>query len=152
MKEGNMNWQIKSFENLSPDELYEIIKLRLKVFVSEQQCVAYDDLDDKDKKSYHVFTYDKGQVVAYCRILPPGVSYEETSIGRVVVDKEYRKNKLGYEMMQKAIEFVENELKEKEIKISAQTYVVNFYKSLGFTVISEEYLEENIPHMKMKRG
>lgn len=146
-----MNWQIKSFENLLPEELYDIIKLRIRVFVNEQNCEPYDDLDDKDKKSYHVFTYDQGQVVGYCRILPPGISYEETSIGRVVVDKEYRRNKLGYEMMQQAIAFIENELKETAIKISAQKYVINFYKSLGFTVISEEYLEDNIPHMKMKR-
>lgn len=148
-----MEWQVKEFEQLSVNELYQIMRLRLKVFVDEQNCCAYEELDNRDSQCYHVFTYgDNGVVAAYCRILPPGVAYDETSIGRVVVDKNYRRNKLGFEMMKQAINFIEKEMKETKIKISAQTYVVDFYKGLGFEVISEEYLEENIPHVKMKRG
>lgn len=148
-----MKWQVKAFNELSVEELYQIMRLRLKVFVDEQNCCAYEELDNRDSKCYHLFTYGEDEkVVAYCRILPPGLAYEETSIGRVVVDQAYRRNKLGFEMMEQAIEFIGTILKEEAIKISAQTYVVEFYKSLGFKVISEEYLEENIPHVKMKRG
>lgn len=147
-----MKWKIKKFEELLPEELYEIIKLRLEVFVGEQNCCAHEDLDNKDKKSHHLFTYDEDKVVAYCRILPSGISYQEASIGRVVVAKSYRRDKLGYQMMEKAIKFVESEFGENQIKISAQSYIISFYESLGFKVISEEYLEDNIPHVKMLRG
>lgn len=147
-----MKWQVKKFQDLLPEELYEILKLRLEVFVGEQNCCAHEDLDNKDKKSYHLFTFDENRVIAYCRILPPGLSYEEASIGRVVVAKSYRRDRLGYQMMQEAIQFVENNLHENQIKISAQSYIIPFYESLGFKIISQEYLEENIPHVKMLRN
>lgn len=144
-----MTWQIKRFNKLAPKELYDIIKLRLEVFIGEQGC-SYEDLDDRDKEAFHVFLYDADQVIAYCRILDAGIAYDEHSIGRVCVHKNYRSQGMAKEMMQKSMEFIKQENAENQIKISAQSYIIPFYESLGFEVISEPYLEEGIEHRKMK--
>ncbi|MBB6624942.1 GNAT family N-acetyltransferase [Clostridium gasigenes] len=143
-----MNWNIKKFNQFKVEEIYKILALRNKVFIVEQEC-AYLDCDDKDLKSYHLFSEENGEVVAYLRILEKGVSYDEISIGRVAVKKDYRGKGISREMMLKAIEFIENNLKEETIKIQAQVYLLNFYSSLGFKAVSEEYLEDNIPHIDM---
>lgn len=143
-----MKWCIKAFKELTSEELYDCIKLRLEVFIGEQNC-SYADLDDIDKVGHHVFAYDKGKVVAYLRIVPKGIIYEYTSIGRVVVDSDYRGQGLGYELVKEAQAFVWEHIKETTIKISAQSYAIPFYERLGFKVISDEYLEEGIPHQKM---
>ncbi|WPC43367.1 GNAT family N-acetyltransferase [Clostridium sp. JS66] len=143
-----MNWNIKKFNQLKVEEIYKILALRNKVFIVEQEC-AYLDCDDKDLNSYHLFSEENGKVVAYLRILEKGVSYDEISIGRVVVKENHRGKGISREMMLKAIEFIENTLKEDTIKIQAQVYLLNFYSSLGFKAVSEEYLEDNIPHIDM---
>ncbi|SFC49414.1 GNAT family N-acetyltransferase [Clostridium uliginosum] len=143
-----MNWNIKKFNQLKGEEIYKILALRNKVFIVEQEC-SYLDCDDKDLNSYHLFSNENEEVVAYLRILERGVSYNEISIGRVVVKKNYRGKGISREMMLKAIEFIENNLKEDTIKIQAQVYLLNFYSSLGFKAVSEEYLEDNIPHIDM---
>lgn len=143
-----MNWNIKKFNQLKVEEIYKILALRNKVFIVEQKC-AYLDCDDKDLNSYHLFCEEDGEVVAYLRILEKGVSYDEISIGRVVVIKNHRGKGISREMMLKAIEFIENTLKEYTIKIQAQVYLLDFYRSLGFKAVSEEYLEDNIPHIDM---
>lgn len=143
-----MNWNIKNFNQLKVEEIYKILALRNKVFIVEQEC-AYLDCDGKDLNSYHLFSEENGEVVAYLRILEKGVSYDEISIGRVVVKNNYRGKGISREMMLKAIEFIENNLKECTIKIQAQVYLLNFYSSLGFKAVSEEYLEDNIPHIDM---
>lgn len=143
-----MNWNIKKFNQFKIEEIYKILALRNKVFIVEQEC-AYLDCDDKDLNSYHLFSEENGVVVAYLRILERGVSYDEISIGRVAVKKNYRGKGISREMMLKAIEFIESNLKEDTIKIQAQVYLLNFYSSLGFKAVSEEYLEDNIPHIDM---
>ncbi|ADK15779.1 MULTISPECIES: GNAT family N-acetyltransferase [Clostridium] len=143
-----MNWNIKKFNQFKVEEVYKILALRNKVFIVEQEC-AYLDCDDKDLNSYHLFSEENGEVVAYLRILEKGVSYDEISIGRVVVKRNYRGKGIAREMLLKAIEFIENTLKEDTIKIQAQAYLLNFYSSLGFKAVSEEYLEDNIPHIDM---
>lgn len=143
-----MEWQIKHFDELDSLELYKIIKQRINVFVVEQNC-PYPDCDDKDLNSYHLFSEDDDLIVAYCRILLPGVSYKEPSIGRVLVHKEYRRQGLGKELMKKAIEYIEEELGKNRIRISAQQYLLKFYTGLGFKVVSDMYLEDNIPHLEM---
>lgn len=143
-----MEWKLKKYEELSLDELYEISSARIEVFVVEQKC-PYQDLDFKDKNSYHLFAKENGKVVAYVRILEKGISFEEVSIGRVLITKDYRGKGLAREMMLKAIKFIENNLNESEIKISAQAYLIEFYKSLGFKEVSEIYLEDDIPHLDM---
>jgi len=143
-----MNWKIKRFEELTTTELYEILRVRAEVFVVEQSCV-YQDLDLKDKKAYHLFCENNGEIVAYLRILDKGVSYPEISIGRVLTREKNRRIGLAREMMQKAISFVEEELSEMQIRISAQLYLKRFYESLGFLITSEVYLEDDIEHIEM---
>ncbi|WP_343342701.1 GNAT family N-acetyltransferase [Terrisporobacter petrolearius] len=143
-----MNWKIKKFNELNIEEIYKILALRNEIFIVEQEC-AYLDCDDKDLNSYHLFLTENGQIVSYLRILEKGVSYDEISIGRVAVKKSYRGKGISRKMMLKAIEFIENNLSENTIKIQAQAYLLNFYSSLGFKAVSEEYLEDNIPHIDM---
>ena len=146
-----MNWKIKRFDELTTTELYEILRVRAEVFVVEQTCV-YQDLDEKDKKAYHLFCENNGEIVAYLRILDKGVSYPEISIGRVLTRETNRRTGLAREMMQKAISFVEEELSEMQIRISAQLYLKQFYESLGFLITSEVYLEDDIEHIEMVRS
>lgn len=143
-----MNFQIKKFKELKVDEIYAILRIRNEVFVIEQRCI-YQDCDEKDQSAYHLFCKKDGKIAAYLRILEKGVSYNEISIGRVLVDSKYRGQGLAREILLKAIDFIEKDLNEKEIKISAQEYLVNFYKSLGFVITSDVYLEDGIPHIEM---
>lgn len=143
-----MNWKIKKFNELNIEEIYKILALRNEIFIVEQEC-PYLDCDDKDLNSYHLFLRENGEIVSYLRILEKGVSYDEISIGRVAVKKSYRGKGISRKMMLKAIEFIENNLSENTIKIQAQAYLLDFYNSLGFKAVSEEYLEDNIPHIDM---
>lgn len=143
-----MKWKLKKFEELNTKELYEILKLRSEVFVVEQNCV-YQDVDSKDERSYHLFLEENNMIVAYLRIIPRGISYEEVSIGRVIVKKTHRGSKLAREMMLNAIDFIQSTMNEGYIRISAQAYLVDFYKSVGFKEVSEIYLEDDIPHIEM---
>lgn len=143
-----MKWNLKTFDELSKEELYEILKLRVNVFVVEQNC-PYEEIDSKDLGSYHLFCMDRGEIIAYLRILKKGVSFDEISIGRVVINRNFRKLGLGREMLNKALLFINKELNENTIKISAQYYLIKFYESLGFNSISEVYLEDGIPHINM---
>lgn len=146
----HLNWQIKPYNDLNLNELYDIIALRLKVFVVEQDCV-YQDLDGKDKKCYHVFCRDgKGNIVCTARILHPGVSYPEVSIGRVVVDETVRKNGVGHELIKKCTAFINEEFGDVSISISAQKHLEGFYEQHGFKSVGNEYLEDGIPHLEMK--
>jgi ElaA protein len=139
--------EIKTFEELNTKELYSIIQLREKVFVVEQECF-YLDADGKDQDAWHLLYYDNGELAAYLRILPPNVSYETPSIGRVVVNPSFRSKGYGYEIMKIAIKFL-REKYNQAITIGAQTYLNKFYKSFGFENVGEEYLEDDIPHITM---
>jgi len=143
-----MKWAIKRFNQLNVNEVYEILKMRNEVFVVEQQCI-YQDCDGKDPNGYHLFAREDGDVAAYLRILDKGMTFDEISIGRVIVAQSYRGKGIAKELMLRAIDFVENELGENVIRISAQEYLFDFYKSLGFEKISEAYLEDGIPHVEM---
>ena len=139
---------IKHYKELSKDELYNILQLRSEVFVVEQDCV-YQDIDNKDQKAIHVLGFNNNKLVAYARIFKPGDYFEFASIGRVVVAKNERHNKFGYDIMEASIKAVKDELKETTIKISAQCYLRQFYTNLGFNKVGEEYLEDGIPHIAM---
>ena len=146
-----MNFEIKHFNELTVNEMYEIAKSRFEVFVCEQKTVEEQDFDDKDKESYHVMLKDGDRVVAYSRILPKGLSYDNVSIGRVLVLQSYRRKGIAQKMMKACIEFIKQNFNETSIIISAQLYVKSMYESVGFEVISDVYDEVNIPHVKMKR-
>ncbi len=143
-----MSWKLKKFDELTNIELYNILKERTLVFVVEQNC-PYLEVDGKDPFSYHLFKEDNGEIVAYLRIVPAGIAYQETSIGRVIVKKEYRGQGIAGELLKKGLEFIQNELEETKVKIQAQDYLREFYCSFGFQPISETYLEDNIPHVDM---
>jgi ElaA protein len=143
-----LNWTLKKFEELTPTELYAIMQLRNEVFVVEQNCV-YQDADNKDLKSHHFMGWDGQTLVAYTRLLPPGISYIAASIGRVVSSPQYRGKGAGRQLMQRSIAHTYDLFNCTTIKIGAQLYLKKFYESLGFTQCSDEYLEDNIPHIEM---
>lgn len=143
-----LNWVFKKFDELSSTELYSIMRLRNEVFVVEQNCV-YQDADDKDEKCRHLCGWDGENLVAYTRIIPPGVSYNVASIGRVVTSPKYRNTGAGRKLMEESINKTFSEFNCKEIKIGAQVYLTKFYQSLGFLQCSDEYLEDGIPHIEM---
>lgn len=146
----NLVWSIDRFEELDIIKLYKILSLRAEVFVVEQNA-AYLDLDSKDQKAIHIQGYDNHKLAAYCRIFKKGDYFENASIGRVVVDAEYRQHKYGHILMEKAIETLYSEWQETKITISAQLHLKKFYMSHGFEQTSETYLEDGIPHIEMKR-
>lgn len=147
-----IQWYHKSFDLLSTQELYALFALRMEVFVVEQNC-PYQDADGKDLKSSHVFgVNDKGEVVACSRIVAPGVSYSEVSIGRVATSLSVRGTGVGRELMHNSILAIEEKYGSVAIRISAQSYLKLFYESLGFVKVGEEYFEDNIPHIEMLRS
>ncbi len=144
------NWQIKPYLELTTNEFHDLAQLRQRVFIVEQNC-PYLDLDGKDKKSYHVIGRDgKGTIVATARILHPGMSYPEVSIGRVVIAEENRGSGLGNVLMQETMNFCKDEFgADVTIRISAQEYLLNYYKNHGFESTGKKYLEDDIPHVEM---
>ena len=140
----------KTFDELTLDEFYQIIALRIDVFVVEQNCV-YHELDGKDQRAYHLFIKDPEteKIIAYTRIFKPGDYFTEAAFGRVVVHPKYRKKHIGQLLIEKVIDFIETQLKSKTIKISAQTYLKNWYESFGFQQSSDPYLDDGIPHIDM---
>lgn len=145
-----LQWKIKRFETLSVIELYAILHLRSKVFVVEQNCV-YQDIDGKDKIALHLMGEYEGQIVAYSRLFKAGDYFEDASIGRVVVDGAFRDKKWGHELMHQAISGIEQHFGTTKITISAQLYLKKFYESHLFVPSSAMYLEDDIPHIEMKR-
>ena len=143
-----VNWHCKKFDDLSLHELYKIMQLRNEVFVVEQNCV-YQDADGKDPHCYHLMGWLENKLVAYTRLLPPGLAYTEPSIGRVVSSPSARGGGIGRELMNKSIEQVSQLFGNIPIKIGAQLYLLNFYSSLGFQQTSAVYLEDNIEHVEM---
>ncbi|MEZ4874522.1 MAG: GNAT family N-acetyltransferase [Flavobacteriaceae bacterium] len=143
-----MKISVKTFQELTLFELYDLLQLRSEVFVVEQNCV-YQDIDGKDTKALHVLGTKKGTLVAYTRCFPPGAYFEEAAIGRVVVKKEQRSFSLGHKIMEASIAAIEKKYHTQVIKISAQTYLISFYESHGFHSMGDEYLEDGIPHVKM---
>lgn len=147
-----VNWEAKAFKNLSVDEYFEILHLRTAIFVVEQDC-PYQEVDEKDRKSFHLFGRNgNGEVIAVTRILPQGVSYNEVSIGRVALKKEERGKGVATELMNETLQFIEKQFGKVVIRISAQTYLLNYYGKFNFNPVGEEYLEDNIPHIEMLRN
>ncbi|UIR57215.1 GNAT family N-acetyltransferase [Sphingobacterium sp. SRCM116780] len=143
-----LRWNHKSFSQLSVEELYQILKLRVDVFVNEQQCF-YPELDDKDQYSTHLWTENKGEIIAYARLVPPGISYPEPAIGRVITNPIFRGNRYGKLLVQKSINMIYEKHGKTPIQIGAQTHLKNFYGSFGFEQASDEYLDYGIPHIDM---
>ncbi len=146
-----IKWIIKEFKELSIDELYDFVVLRQEVFVVEQDC-PYLDCDGKDQQSHHVMGYDEqGRLIAYTRLVQPGISYEEVSIGRVITAKSVRRLGVGIALMEHSINAIIDIYGNVPIRISAQCYLEKFYRSFEFIPTGKEYLEDGIPHMEMLR-
>ncbi len=146
-----LHWKIKPFEVLSAHELYDILRLRSQIFVVEQNCV-YLDLDGKDKLALHLYGEYDGKIVAYARLFKAGICFDNASIGRVTVDANYRDRKWGHDLMREAIAGIALHFGESKITIGAQLYLKKFYESHKFIPTSAMYLEDDIPHIEMKRG
>jgi len=144
-----ISWKTKTFDELSTQELYQILRLRSEVFVVEQNCV-YQDADNKDQKALHLFGEFEGEIIAYSRLFQPGDYFEFSSIGRVVVAEKSRDKNFGHELIDQSILEIKNRFNEQNITISAQLYLKKFYESHGFIATSEMYLEDDIPHIEMK--
>jgi len=143
-----LTWHIKTFDQLSAHELYDILQERTRVFVVEQEC-AYLEVDGKDQASYHLFKVENEQIIAYIRLIPKGVSYKEASFGRVLVHEDYRKTGLGRELVQKGLAFLGDAMGENVVRIQAQSHLQRFYASFGFQAISDVYDDDGIPHVDM---
>lgn len=146
-----LNFQEKTFNQLTVSELYAVMKLRQEIFVVEQNCV-YLDADGHDQNAIHVLGEDEnGTLAAYIRIFTPGGYYDEAAIGRVVVNADFRGKQLGLKVMQHGISYCKKHFPDSPIKIGAQVYLDKFYRSLGFVPVSEIYLEDGIEHQYMIR-
>ncbi|MEX0813303.1 MAG: GNAT family N-acetyltransferase [Chitinophagales bacterium] len=147
---NTLRWECLPFEQLNNTQLYKIIQLREKVFVVEQNC-PYLDTDDKDFQAKHLMAWNNNQLVAYARLLPPGISYKDASIGRFVTAISVRRSGVGKMLMQKCLEQMQVDFPGQSIRISAQEYLRDFYGSFGFAKQGEAYLEDGIPHVEMLR-
>lgn len=145
-----IKFEIKRFNEFSLLELYDVLQLRTEVFVVEQSCV-YQDLDGKDQKALHLIGIHNTKVIAYARLFSPGLYFDDAAIGRVVVSQKYRNKKWGHDLMNAAVNGIHEHYKTNSITISAQLYLKKFYESHGFTQIGDGYLEDGIPHIRMKR-
>ncbi len=146
-----MNILIKTFDQLTINELHDLLQLRSEVFVVEQDCV-YQDIDGKDRKALHIIGLKDDKIVAYTRCFQPGIYFEEAAIGRVVVDEAYRKFKYGHDIMKASVVAIKDYYKAETIKLSGQTHLKKFYESHGFEQIGEGYLEDGIPHIAMLKN
>lgn len=142
-----MDLVIKHFSELTADELYEIYRARVAVFVVEQRC-AYQDVDDDDRLSYHFWISDNSKLVAYLRLIVRDRESGFVRLGRVLSLR--RREGLAKKLVSEAVAFAKDRLDAKEIDLDAQTYVRAFYESLGFEVLGEEFLEDGIPHIAMR--
>ena len=141
-----MEFVIKQFYELTLDELYKILKVRTSIFVVEQNC-PYQELDDLDQNSYHIYLEEDNQIIAYARVIPKDNPFHEVSIGRVLVTK--RRHGYGTKIVQKAIEVAIEKYHTEKIVIEAQTYVKKMYENVGFKQTSMPFLEDGIEHIKM---
>jgi ElaA protein len=146
-----IQWILKPFNELKVNELYDIMRLRQEVFIVEQTC-PYLDADGKDIKCYHLLGINDNNLTAYSRIVPPGVSYKEVSIGRVVSAFKYRRHAYGKELMRQSIIAIERLYGNVPIRIGAQQYLKRFYEDFGFVQQGESYMEDGIPHIIMLRS
>lgn len=147
-----LSWVSLPFDELSTHQLFEVLKLRVDVFVVEQEC-AYPELDEKDRhpETRHLMGFSGQDLVAYARVIPPGLSYESSSIGRVVTAAEARRIGTGRVLLKEAIGLCETLWPNNDIEIGAQEYLLDFYQSFGFAPSSSVYLEDGIPHLDMKK-
>lgn len=151
MIKKDIKWVAKSFDQLGLQELYDLMALRQIVFVVEQDC-PYLDADGKDQHSIHLMGFLDSEMVAYTRMVKPGISYKECSIGRVVSAPQVRGTGIGMDLMKESLKVVTDSFGKVAVRISAQKYLCHFYEKFNFECVGEEYLEDGIPHIEMLRN
>lgn len=144
-----MDWKTYRFDDFTARELYGVLKLRVDVFVVEQNC-PYPELDNLDQQSIHLLYRENGEVLAYARLVPAGVKYEFPSIGRVIVRDDARGRGLAKQLLERSIDYIVGEWQAQAIQLQGQVYLQEFYQSFGFQPISDSYDEDGIPHVDMK--
>lgn len=143
-----IEWKLKTFDSLSPRELYAIMQLRIEVFSVEQNCI-YQDADNKDFEAFHLMAWRQEKLIAYTRLLPPFIAYDEASIGRVVTSPSARGTGIGRKLMEASLAALHQLYGKIPIRIGAQFYLVKFYESFGFVKVGNIYLEDGIEHIQM---
>ena len=138
---------IKKWDDLSKEEVEKIFSLRSEVFIVEQEC-PYQDVDGRDPEADHLLLYEKNILCGYTRIFPKNTYFKEASFGRTVVKKIHRGKGYGHTLVKESLKYLKNKNVDI-VKISAQSYLTEFYASHGFVSRGEEYLEDNIPHTAM---
>ena len=136
------------FESISKEQLYDILSLRQRVFIIEQDCF-YEDLDYSDKDAHHLLLYKEERLIGYARVFPPGIKYQTASIGRIVIELDQRGEGFGKMITDESINYIRKNFPKSNVSISAQYRLVNFYKDLGFESVGDVYLEDGIDHIKM---
>ena len=154
---SQIRWQWSKFDSLSTREIYEAIALRERVFIVEQNC-PYLDCDGKDQQSHHLLGWASGpsrtteHLIAYLRVVPPGLRFIEVSIGRVVVAPECRRQGVGLTLMKQGLQFAHDTYGNVPVRIAAQAHLQKYYGALGFVTDSDVFLEDDIPHVEMIKG
>ena len=143
-----IHWESLPFKSIDVEKLYEIIQLRQEIFIVEQDC-PYIDADGIDPKCIHISGYYDKNLIAYSRIMPPGINYKEASIGRIITKKNYRSLGIRYKLVSISIEEIYKNYGNQPIRLSGQTYARAFYEKLGFIGQGKEYLEDGIPHISL---
>jgi len=144
-----IDWRFARFEELSPHEVHDLYRLRVAVFIVEQDCV-FQDVDGVDTQCWHLLGHSNGDLVAYCRFVPPGVKYTEPSIGRVITAPSVRGTGMGRVLMREAMKRAERLWPGQPLRIGAQAHLERFYNEFGFTKSSEPYDEDGIMHIEME--
>ena len=146
-----MNFVCLPFTKLSTAQLYELLHLRSEVFVLEQNCI-YQDLDHKDTQTgvQHLLMLDNKQLLGYARLLPPKISYDTPSIGRILISPKARAKGLGRMLIQESLNRAYALWPNTQITIGAQSHLSALYQSFGFKEISDDYLEDGILHVDMQ--
>jgi ElaA protein len=146
-----IHWTIAPLHHLTPAQVYDIMRLRSAVFVVEQNC-AFEEMDGRDGEGcLHLCGYDEGKLVAYARLLEPGLGYMDPSLGRICTAQSHRSMGLGKALMKVGLEELERLYPGQRIRIGAQVYLTRFYQDFGFQIDGNEYLEDGIPHIEMVR-
>ena len=148
MSKLNLSWSWKTFDQLSKEELYELLSLRQSIFVVEQKS-WYLDADGLDNCSLHLLVKLNDILLGYLRLLPPKVKYDTPSIGRIAILENYRGNKIGSRLVKEGMQKSSETFSTLSLTISAQEYLIKFYEAHGFKVFGEVYDEDGIPHVQM---
>lgn len=143
-----LSWILRPFDRLSGGEIYNVLRLRSRVFVVEQQCL-YLDMDDRDQEAFHLLGMQDGSLVAYARLFAPGAYYREAAIGRIVTAPEVRGTGIGKLLVKESLEIARRLYGDGPVRIGAQRHLEHFYVGLGFQVAGEPYMEDGILHVEM---